>query len=224
MSQLQILIRMEAEVALDKPKLMRVVHLSKIYTRSGDDGFTRLGDGSLIAKTDSRLAAYADVDEANSAIGVAISLAKTEVETQIALELTKIQNRLFDLGADLCTPIKESKLKPSIRAEKTWVTQLESAIDKYNGPLPELNSFVLPGGTNFAAAIHLARTIVRRAERSIYSAIEDYGSGASDEPGKGGINPLCAIYLNRLSDYLFVVARVANLAVSKEVLWEPMQE
>jgi cob(I)alamin adenosyltransferase len=187
----------------DKP-----VVLSKIYTRTGDDGTTNLGDMSRTAKTDPRLAAYADVDEANSAIGVAIAMG--DLPEEIEAVLTRAQNDLFDVGADLCTPIVPEPEFPPLRVTADYVSRLEEACDTFNADLPTLRSFILPGGTPGAALLHVARTVARRAERSTWAALEAYDD----------MNPLTAQYLNRLSDLLFILARVDN-AEFGDVLWRP---
>lgn len=197
-----------------------MVKLTKIYTRTGDEGMTGLSDYTRVRKTDPRIEAYADVDEANSAIGLALSFSKGEIDTDTLALLTRIQNELFDLGADLATPIHDTYEYQPIRVPADWVDQLENAIDKYNSELPKLDSFILPGGTSLAAGLHLARTVVRRAERATWHAIETHGV----EPSKkgtdaGGINVVAAKYLNRLSDLLFVLARVAN--GGNDVKWKP---
>jgi cob(I)alamin adenosyltransferase len=184
------------------------VVLSKIYTRTGDDGTTNLGDMSRTAKTDPRLAAYADVDEANSAIGVALALGA--LPEDLAALLTRVQNDLFDVGADLCTPVVADPEFPPLRVTEDYVTRLEDACDEHNAGLPKLRSFVLPGGTPGAALLHVARTVVRRAERTTWAAL------AAHED----MNPLTARYLNRLSDLLFILARKAN-ADRGDVLWKP---
>ena len=194
--------------------------LTKIYTRTGDEGITGLSDFTRVRKTDARIEAYADVDEANSALGLALSFAKGEFETQDLALMTRIQNELFDLGADLATPLHESYEYEPIRVQESWIKDLENFIDHYNGKLDKLDSFILPGGTSLAAGLHVARTVVRRAERATWHAIEAHGLEAS-KPGaeSGGINILAAKYLNRLSDLLFVLARVANSG--KDVKWQP---
>lgn len=185
------------------------VVLSKIYTRTGDDGTTGLGDMSRTSKTDPRLAAYADVEEANSTIGVAVTLGRlTEDVTAV---LRWIQNDLFDVGADLCTPVVADPQYPPLRITETYVDRLEGACDAFNAELAPLRSFILPGGTPGAALLHVARTTTRRAERTIWSAIEAHGDS---------VNPLTARYLNRLSDLLFILCRVAN-AEQGDVLWKP---
>jgi cob(I)alamin adenosyltransferase len=187
----------------DKP-----VVLSRIYTRTGDDGTSALGDMSRVAKTDPRLIAYADVDEANCAIGTAIALG--QLGGDIAALLARIQNELFDVGADLCNPITDKPKYPALRVDESYVTGLERACDTYNEGLPTLRSFVLPGGTPGAALLHTARTVTRRAERSAWAALAAY---------PGGVNPVTATYLNRLSDLLFILARRAN--PGGDVLWKP---
>jgi cob(I)alamin adenosyltransferase len=186
-----------------------VIHLTRIYTKTGDDGTTALGDFSRTSKTDARLAAYADVDEANSAIGAAVALGG--LADDIVALLTRIQNDLFDVGADLCTPVVENPAHPPLRVDEAYVTRLEEACDTYNAGLARLRSFVLPGGTRGAALLHVARTVTRRAERSTWAALATYADS---------MNPLTARYLNRLSDLLFILARVANTERG-DVLWVP---
>jgi cob(I)alamin adenosyltransferase len=185
------------------------VHLTRIYTRTGDDGTTGLGDMSRAPKTGPRVAAYGDVDEANSAIGAAIALGS--LDAQVTEVLTAAQNDLFDVGADLCTPIVDSPQWPTLRVDSSYVERLEAACDEFNAKLEPLSSFVLPGGTPGAALLHIARTVTRRAERSTWALLEA-------EPA--ATNPVTATYLNRLSDLLFILARVANLAVG-DVTWQP---
>lgn len=193
-----------------------MVNLTRIYTRTGDDGTTTLGDLSRTAKTDPRLAAYADVDEANSAIGVVLSATADGLPADVALLLQRIQNDLFDVGADLCTPLREAPPEyPPLRITAVYVEELEAACDRYNADLAPLRSFILPGGSPAAAYLHVARTVTRRAERSTWAAIAQYGSD-----GDGALNPLTATYLNRLSDLLFILCRVANRAAG-DVLWTP---
>lgn len=187
-----------------------MVNLTRIYTRTGDDGTTSLGDMSRTTKTDLRLEAYADVDEANSSIGVAV--ASGGLDADIVELLTGIQNDLFDVGADLCTPIIPEPEYPPLRITPEYVDRLEAACDVYNARLEPLRSFILPGGTLGAAQLHVARTVTRRAERATWRAIEEYGES---------INPLTALYLNRLSDLLFILARCANLGIGGDVLWQP---
>jgi len=190
-----------------------MVNLTRIYTRTGDDGTTALGDMSRVNKNDLRLVAYADVDEANSAIGVVI--ATTGLAGDLAELLTGVQNDLFDVGADLCTPVVADPPYPPLRVEQSYIDRLEAACDTYNEMLEPLRSFVLPGGTAVAAHLHVARTIVRRAERSTWAALAEYADV---------MNPLTATYLNRLSDLLFICSRVANLSSqggAGDVLWKP---
>ncbi|HEX8468439.1 MAG TPA: cob(I)yrinic acid a,c-diamide adenosyltransferase [Allosphingosinicella sp.] len=185
-----------------------MVRLNKIYTRTGDCGSTGLADGSRRSKSDPLFAAIGDVDEANSAIGVAIlSVADTELRAM----LTAIQNELFDLGADLATPGEDfAPTEMTLRIVQPQIDRLELEIDSMNEGLEPLRSFILPGGGGGAAAIHLARAIVRRAERSASAASQ-----------AAPVNPLALIYLNRLSDHLFVMARLAASAEGGEVLWKP---
>jgi cob(I)alamin adenosyltransferase len=183
---------------------------------------TGLSDFSRTRKTDPRIEAYADVDEANSAIGVAVSLARNEFDHDTLQLLSQIQNDLFDLGADLSNPLNEHYEYEPLRVDAVWVDALETAIDKYNSQLEKLDSFILPGGSGLAAGLHLARTVVRRAERATWHAIETYGT----EPAKkghndGGVSPIAAKYLNRLSDLLFVLARYANIKHGGDVKWVP---
>jgi cob(I)alamin adenosyltransferase len=199
-----------------------MVKLTKIYTRTGDEGITGLSDFSRVPKIDPRIEAYADVDEANSAIGLALSLAKGEFDSQTIALVTKLQNELFDLGADLATPLHETYEYEPIRVQESWITALEESIDAYNIKLDKLDSFILPGGTSLAAGLHLARTVVRRAERATWHAIENHGVEPSKKGADaGGINVLTAKYLNRLSDLLFVLARTANATSGGDVKWTP---
>ena len=196
------------------------VNLTRIYTRTGDDGSTRLGDMSKTTKTDPRLIAYADTDEANSSLGVAIALG--QLGDEVAATLTRIQNELFDVGADLCNPVAENPAAnsegvaeaaaPPLRVEQADVDRLERDCDRYLEGLPKLRSFILPGGTPGSALLHVSRTVVRRAERSAWTALELYGES---------MNPLTAKYLNRLSDLLFILARGANQSAGGDVLWVP---
>ncbi|GAT65429.1 cob(I)yrinic acid a,c-diamide adenosyltransferase [Planomonospora sphaerica] len=183
------------------------VVLSKIYTRTGDDGTTALGDMSRTRKTDPRLAAYADVEEANAALGVALSYGA--LDDDVAAVLTRIQNELFDVGADLCTPVTENPEFPPLRVEASYVEWLEARCDEFNERLKPLRSFILPGGTPAVAQLHVARTVVRRAERTVWSALEAHED----------VNPLTATYLNRLSDLMFILCRIA--AGGDEILWKP---
>jgi cob(I)alamin adenosyltransferase len=184
------------------------VHLTRIYTKTGDAGTTALGDFSRVSKTDVRLAAYADVDECNAAIGVV--LAVSEPAPEVVQVLSAVQNDLFDVGADLCTPIVPDPEYPPLRVTEAYVERLEAACDKFNEDLPKLDSFILPGGTPAAAYLHVARTVSRRAERTVWALLEHDAERT---------NPLTAKYLNRLSDLLFILGRVAN--PGGDVLWKP---
>ncbi|MED7926948.1 cob(I)yrinic acid a,c-diamide adenosyltransferase [Nonomuraea sp. LP-02] len=186
----------------DKP-----VVLSRIYTRAGDDGTTRLSDMSTTAKTDSRLAAYADVEEANAHLGLALSFGTLPAE--LAELLTRLQNELFDVGADLATPVTDNPEYPPLRVEQSYIDRLEEQCDRLNEGLKPLRSFILPGGDPATAALHVARVTVRRAERTAWAALQ-----AHDD-----MNPLTAKYLNRLSDLLFIACRVAH--AGQEILWKP---
>ncbi|MCA1982344.1 cob(I)yrinic acid a,c-diamide adenosyltransferase [Nocardioides nematodiphilus] len=186
-----------------------MVNLTRIYTRTGDAGTTRLGDMSETSKTDLRLGAYADVDETNAVIGVAI--ADGGLEDDVVAALTRIQNDLFDVGADFATPIVPDPEYPPLRVEQEYVDRLEALCDQYNADLENLRSFILNGGTPTAARLHVARTVARRAERSAWAAYEVHGET---------MNPLAIKYLNRLSDLLFILARHANRA-NGDVLWVP---
>jgi cob(I)alamin adenosyltransferase len=197
-----------------------MVNLTRIYTRTGDDGTTALGDLSRTSKNDPRLIAYADVDEANSAIGVVVSVAGgvpgEGLDERIVTVLRRVQNDLFDVGADLCTPL--TVIPPEhtpLRVTAEYVDRLEAACDTWNADLPALRSFILPGGTPASAYLHVARTVTRRAERAVWAAIDAHGSA-----GDGGVNPLTARYLNRLSDLLFILCRAAN-GPDGDVLWVP---
>ncbi|MBA8951341.1 cob(I)yrinic acid a,c-diamide adenosyltransferase [Actinomadura namibiensis] len=196
------------------------VVLSRIYTRTGDDGTTALGDMSRAAKTDPRLAAYADVDEANAAIGVALAMGG--LPENVAATLVRVQNDLFDVGADLSIPLAPAPEYPPLRVTSDYVEWLETACDEYNADLAPLRSFILPGGTPGAALLHVARTVTRRAERGAWAAIEAHGASPTEGEDlvEGGVNPLTARYLNRLSDLLFILCRVAN-ADQGDVLWKP---
>ena len=184
-----------------------MVKLNKIYTRTGDDGTTGLVDGSRVSKADPRMAAIGDVDEANSAIGVAV----VALGAPAAGALTRIQNDLFDLGADLATPGNDfAPSEMTLRIVPEQVARLEAEIDAMNDTLAPLTSFILPGGSAAGAALHLARAIVRRAERTAITAAESVS-----------LNPAALAYLNRLSDYLFVASRYVNQTAGGDVLWVP---
>ncbi|MBU6419614.1 MAG: cob(I)yrinic acid a,c-diamide adenosyltransferase [Proteobacteria bacterium] len=185
-----------------------MVKLDKIYTRGGDHGETSLGDGARVAKSAARVVALGEVDEANAAIG----LARLDSETHADAILMRIQNDLFDLGADLCMPIKDNEGSPALRIVQSQVDWLEQRIDDITTALPPLASFVLPAGSPAATRLHFARTVVRRAERAVVHLLE-----TPDE----AVNRLVLIYLNRLSDLLFVLARAANGMGEADVLWVP---
>ena len=184
------------------------VHLTRIYTRAGDAGQTRLGNNEVAAKTDPRIAAYADADECNAAIGVVLALGNLKPDLKAVL--TAVQNDLFDVGADLCNPLSDDPPYPPLRITEAYVERLEGWCDEYNEQLPALDSFVLPGGTPGAALLHTARTIARRAERSTWALQAADGERTS---------PLPAKYLNRLSDLLFILARTGN--PDGDVKWVP---
>ncbi len=187
-----------------------MVYLSKIYTKTGDAGETGLGDGSRVAKDHPRVAAYGSVDELNAVIGLLLACGAGLDANTVAL-LKDTQNDLFDVGADLCKP-QTSAEKPgsSLRLQPLHAQRLEEAIDRYNAPLQPLKSFILPGGSLAAAWCHLGRTVCRRAERDVVTL-------AREET----VNPHVIIYLNRLSDLLFVLARACNNQGQDDVLWEP---
>lgn len=196
-----------------------MVNLTRIYTRTGDAGETRLSDNSVARKTDLRVQAYGEVDEANSTIGVA--LATGGLDDRLVAALGIIQNELFDLGADLSNPmVAEPKWEP-LRIVQESIDRLEGWCDEFGADLPNLRSFILPGGSPAAAQLHVARTVVRRAERTAWMCAEAYGTQVSEDPEQapGGVNPLAITYLNRLSDLLFIMSRAAN--GSDEVLWVP---
>lgn len=201
-----------------------MVRLTRIYTRTGDGGSTRLSDMTVARKTDLRVEAYGTVDEANAAIGVA--LAGGGLPEPVAAVLRTISNELFDLGADLSTPLRPD---PSdgpaawepLRITGEYVDRLERWCDDFGDPLPALTSFILPGGSPAAAQLHVARTVTRRAERTAWAAVERYGTEPVADPAvPGGVNPLALTYLNRLSDLLFILIRVVN-GPDGDVLWVP---
>ncbi len=188
-----------------------MVVLSRIYTRTGDKGTTALGDGRRVPKDHARIEAYGTVDELNSLLGLVIA---TGLEREDADLLRRIQNDLFDLGADLCVPessrARKTPVRPALRVTESHVTPLERAIDRLNAGLGTLRSFVLPGGTGASARLHLARAVCRRAERRLVTLARS-----------GKVNPQAVIYLNRLSDLLFVMARRANDGGRGDILWVP---
>ncbi|MFD6419847.1 cob(I)yrinic acid a,c-diamide adenosyltransferase [Streptomyces sp. NPDC060194] len=186
-----------------------MVNLTRIYTRTGDKGTTALGDMSRVPKTDPRIAAYADANEANAVLGTAVALG--QLAEDVVKVLTRVQNDLFDVGADLATPVVADPEYPPLRVEQSYIDKLEADCDRYLEQVEKLRSFILPGGTPGAALLHQACTVVRRAERSTWAAMEVHGET---------MNPLAATYLNRLSDLLFILARIANKDVG-DVLWVP---
>lgn len=188
---------------------MAAVHLTRIYTKTGDSGTTALGDGVRVAKTDPRIEAYADVDETNAAIGAALALGGLSDNLHVVLK--SIQNDLFDVGADLSTPIADDPQQHSrLRVTDDYIARLEGWCDELNASLSALDSFILPGGTVGASLLHVARTIARRAERRAWALVEIDGART---------NPLAPKYLNRLSDLLFILSRVAN--PDGDVRWIP---
>jgi cob(I)alamin adenosyltransferase len=199
-----------------------MVRLTRIYTRTGDSGKTQLSDLSPISKTDPRVEAYGDVDEANSAIGIA--LASGGLSKDVAAVLRAVQNEMFDVGADLSNPLRvadSADNPPQLRITQEYIDRLEAWCDQFGDPLPNLTSFILPGGSPAAAQLHLARTVVRRAERAAWLAVQAYGAEPiADKQRPGGVNTLAITYLNRLSDLLFILTRVVN-GPDGDVLWIP---
>jgi cob(I)alamin adenosyltransferase len=186
-----------------------MVNLTRIYTRTGDDGTTGYGGRGRISKNDVRLIAYAECDEANSSIGVAVAVGG--LDEDVLRVLMRLQNDLFDVGADLCTPVVPDPEYPPLRVTQEQIEAVEREIDHFNADLGKLRSFVLPGGTAQAAQLHVARTVVRRAERATWEALAEHAESMND---------LTAKYLNRASDLLFVLARYVNRE-SGDVLWVP---
>ena len=184
------------------------MNLTRIYTRTGDAGTTRLGDMTETSKNDLRLHAYADVDEANAQVGMVLA---HDVEEQVRTVLIHVQNDLFDVGADFCTPVLQNPEHPPLRITQEYVERLETWCDEFNADLPKLRSFILSGGAPTAARLHVARTVIRRAERSAWAAYEVHGET---------MNVLAIRYLNRLSDLVFILARYANRE-NGDVLWVP---
>jgi cob(I)alamin adenosyltransferase len=184
------------------------VHLTRIYTKTGDAGTTALGNGDRVPKTDPRITAYANVDECNAAIGVALALGQLDEELRAVLG--SIQNDMFDVGADLATPVEPDPAYPPLRVTEEYVERLEGWCDEYNARLSKLDSFILPGGTAGAALLHVARTVARRAERAAWALVAHDPDRTSSLPAK---------YLNRLSDLLFILSRTAN--PNGDVLWVP---
>ena len=188
-----------------------MVKLNKIYTKTGDDGTTGLSDGSRVKKFDLRPSAYGDVDELNSFLGLLINCINKNKKYDFLVKiLKKIQNDLFDLGADLSTPIEENPKFEPLRIKDSQVFNLENLIDKFNRKLEPLNSFILPGGSEISCWLHVTRTVARRAERSI-SRLSDNNK----------INKQSLMYINRLSDFLFVVSRITNDNGKADILWVP---
>ena len=186
-----------------------MVTLSKIYTKTGDGGMTHIGDSTLVAKNDLRIESVGEVDELNSVIGLAIDAITPG--SDLKKSMSNIQNDLFDVGADLCRPIENNEeLNKYLRIGERNIEKLEDLIDSFNKHLKTLNSFVLPGGSTEASYLHFARSVCRRAERSVWALAE-----------REAINDKIAIYLNRLSDLLFVLARYANNKGEIDVLWRP---
>jgi cob(I)alamin adenosyltransferase len=196
-----------------------MVRLTRIYTRTGDGGSTRLSDMSETRKSDPRVDAYGDVDEANAVLGVA--LATGELPEPVQRLLRSVQNELFDLGADLSNPLRPDPDWEPLRVTQEYVDRLESWCDEFGDPLPALTSFILPGGSMGAAQLHVVRTVTRRAERAAWTAVEAYGTApVAEEEGPGGLNPVAVTYLNRLSDLVFILIRVVN-GPEGDVLWVP---
>ncbi len=184
------------------------VHLTRIYTRTGDDGTTGLSDFSRVPKDDTRLVAYADCDEANAVLGQVLAFG--DPDPAVARVVRAVQNDLFDAGADLSTPIVEDPEHPPLRITQEYIDRLEGWCDEFNADLPKLRSFILPGGTPAAALLHQARVVTRRAERAAWAAVREFPETTSAMPAK---------YLNRLSDLLFILSRAAN--GGDDVLWVP---
>ncbi|PKZ42537.1 ATP:cob(I)alamin adenosyltransferase [Kytococcus schroeteri] len=198
-----------------------MVNLTRIYTRTGDDGTTGLGDFGRTSKDDPRLVAYADTDEANAALGIA--MLHTAEHPEVAAVLRRVQNELFDVGADLSLPLRARYEYEPLRVTQEWVDDLEADCDRFNEGLPALRSFILPGGGPLAAHLHVARTVVRRAERAAWTAVAMHGDVPAAEgapKGTGGVSRLPGQYLNRLSDLLFILARSAA-GPEGDVLWQP---
>ena len=195
-----------------------MVNLTRIYTRTGDAGRTRLSDMSETAKTDPRVEAYGHVDEANSLLGLVTT--QPDLPEDVREVLRHVQNELFDCGADLSNPLATDPPYEPLRVIQPYIDRLEGWCDQFGDPLPPLRSFILPGGTQTSALLHLARSVVRRAERAGWAAVEVYGTEPASDQTPGGVNPLALGYLNRLSDLLFILARAAGQA-SGEVLWVP---
>ncbi|MCA0251027.1 MAG: cob(I)yrinic acid a,c-diamide adenosyltransferase [Actinobacteria bacterium] len=195
-----------------------MVNLTRIYTRTGDAGTTRLSDMSEAAKTDQRVEAYGAVDEANSILGMVVT--RADLPDDIRVVLRHIQNELFDAGADLSFPLVADPPYEPLRIVQASIDRLEGWCDAFGDPLPTLRSFILPGGSFTAALLHQARSVVRRAEREAWRAADRYGTEPSAGDAPGGVNQLAITYLNRLSDLLFILARAVGQAEG-DVLWVP---
>ncbi len=195
-----------------------MVNLTRIYTRTGDAGTTRLSDNSQVSKTDWRVEAYGAVDETNSVLALAVALGG--LPERVVEMLRLIRNELFDVGADLSTPKHPNPPYPPLRIEQASIDRLEAWCDELGAELPNLRSFILPGGSPSATQLHVARTVCRRAERTAWRAVEAFGTDPSEERGEGGVNLLAVTYLNRLSDLLFNMCRTAA-GQEGEVLWVP---
>lgn len=195
-----------------------MVNLTRIYTRTGDAGTTRLSDNAEVPKTDWRVEAYGAVDETNATVAAALS--HGGLPERIVEMLALIRNELFDVGADLSTPKHPSPKWPPLRIEQASIDRLETWCDELNDQLPDLRSFILPGGAPGVAGLHVARTVCRRAERTAWRAVEEFGTEPSKEKGAGGVNLLAVTYLNRLSDLLFTMCR-ASAGPEGDVLWVP---
>lgn len=190
-----------------------MVTLSKIYTRTGDAGTTRLSDNSEVRKTDLRVEAYGHTDETNSALGLAVALGG--LPERVVDILALVRNEIFDVGADLSNPLDPDPKWPPLRIEQGSIDRIEGFCDELQEGLPVLRSFILPGGNPSGAQLHVARTVARRAERAAWACAEEYGTDCD-----GGVNSLAITYLNRLSDLLFIMSRAAN-GTEHEVLWIP---
>lgn len=199
-----------------------MVHITRVYTRTGDAGTTRLSNNQLTQKTDLRVQAYGQVDETNCTIGVALSLKPGAQMTKV---LQIVQNELFDVGADLSNPVLPDPKYPPLRVQQSSVDRLEHWIDEFGENLPALRSFILPGGSPLAAQLHVARATARRAEIAAWAAVDSFGIEDGHNAPAGGVNIIAVKYLNRLSDLLFNLSRAANVeAEVPEVLWVPEGE
>ncbi len=195
-----------------------MVNLTRIYTRTGDKGATRLADNSETRKTDARVEAYGTVDEANAAIALALALGGLPPRVVEMLDL--VRNEMFDVGADLATPLVSDPPFPPLRIEQSSVDRIEGWCDELSEGLPNLRSFILPGGSPAGAQLHVARTVCRRAERVAWHCVDLFGTQEAADRGQGGVNLRAVTYLNRLSDLLFIMTRVTN-GTEDEVLWVP---